>query len=74
MGKPRVRKNPGLLYDRLVVMPGPTKFPAYYQLVGEVIREMKADFPDVWRDGDGFEVPVRRPEIEEWFTKWFGDL
>ena len=59
MGKNRVKRNPGVLYDRLVVMPGPSTFPAYYQLVGRVLREAAADRAN-------FE------DKDEWFRKWFG--
>ena len=66
MGKSRVRRNPGLLYDKLVVMPGPSTFPAYYMMVKRIIGEMKAEFPHLssydWGD----------KKYEEFYEKWFG--
>ena len=66
MGKKRVRRNPGLLYDKLVVMPGPATFPAYYQLVKRVVEEMREEFPSESSHdfGDGL--------YDDWFEKWFG--
>ena len=66
MGKKRVRRNPGLLYDKLVVMPGPSTFPAYYMMVKGIIEEMKAEFPHE----DCYDWGSQR--YEEWFKKWFG--
>ena len=65
MGKNHVRKKMGLLYDRLIVQPDP-KYSAYYQMVKQIIEEMKAEFPheDCYDFGD--------KRYEEWFKKWFG--
>ena len=56
----------GLLYEKLVVMPGQKRWSAYYMLVQEVISEMKEEFPaDSSHDfGDGL--------YHEWYEKWFG--
>ena len=56
----------GLLYEKLVVMPGQETYPAYYKLVQRVIEEMKAEFPHLssydWGD----------KKYKEFYEKWFG--
>ena len=65
MGKNRVRKKMGLLYDRLIVQPNP-KYSAYYQMVKQIIGEMKEDYPlDSAHDfGDR--------QYKDFYEKWFG--
>ena len=66
MGKKDIRKNPGLLYDKLVVMPGPSTFPAYYQMVKRIIGEMREEFPEKTSYDWGDII------YEKWYKKWFG--
>jgi len=65
MGKSRVRKKMGLLYDRLIVQPDP-KYSAYYQMVKRIIGEMREEFPEKTSYDWGDII------YEKWYKKWFG--
>ena len=56
----------GLLYEKLVVMPGQKTFPAYYKLVQRIIGEMKEDYPlnSAHDFGDR--------QYKDFYEKWFG--
>ena len=56
----------GLLYEKLVVMPGQQTFPAYYMLVKRVLKEAKEDFPS----GSSHDFGDRL--YRDWYEKWFG--
>jgi hypothetical protein len=55
----------GLLYDKLIVQPNP-KYSAYYQMVRDIIDEMREEYPedcpDSWQAG----------LFEDFYKKWFG--
>ena len=67
MGKNRVRKKMGLLYDRLIVQPDP-KHSAYYMMVRRLLNEAATEFPhkSSYDCGD--------TKYEEWYDKWFSQL
>ena len=67
MGKNRVRKKMGLLYDRLIVQPDP-KHSAYYMMVRQLLNEAATEFPHNsscdWGD----------KKYKEWYDKWLSEL
>lgn len=65
----------GELYDKLVVMPGPSTFPAYYQLVKRVLKEAADEFPDILDPPlhmGGDYIWANPQKAANWFMKWFG--
>ena len=56
----------GLLYEKLVVMPGQSTFPAYYKLVQRVIEEMWEEFPNGSSHDFGDKL------YDDWYKKWRG--
>jgi len=72
MGKKDVKRPSGLLYDKLVVMPGPATFPAYYLMVKQIIREMEEEFPVIRLEPTKDDLWDFVNAMFFWHDKWFG--